>query len=200
MQLFVKTLTGKTIQLEAELDDTILIIKQKIEKIEETPVNQIRLIYAGKSLEDLHTLIEYEIGPDHTLHMVLRLSGGGSAFNFSNMSSYKKLGFSTSAPKWRTVSHGLNLEGTCQNQTCCANGKKVWISFGFGKCPICHQVVSNMKSCGFYNCYYYYKGSGINGNQVKATEKLAPKYSFIYHDSDSGESVWRSMTIVTREI
>jgi ubiquitin C len=80
MQIFLKTLTGRTMTLNVETNDTIEEVKRRITEKEGIPASEQRLIFGGKNLESERTIADYNIQKESTIHLILRLRGGMQVF------------------------------------------------------------------------------------------------------------------------
>lgn len=117
MKIFFKTLMGRTLELNVEASDRIEVIKANIE--DKFGYEKVcALIYAGKQLEDERTLTDYSISDETTLHLLVRLIGGGIGkggigFKFNSLSRPVIQEFGHNLPDYREVSQGLCFKSKC---------------------------------------------------------------------------------------
>lgn len=177
---FVKSLGGNSVMVDLPLaTSTVRELKDEVEALERIPIEYQRFLYNGKHFADTEpitkTLRDYGVERDSNVHLLTRLRGGAPTsgnLEFSdlqNQSALVVLPWSTTAPVWRIVGKGLNLEGKCTNKNCAAHGHRVVCKKGFtavnllterASCPVCQQIVQ-VKTCSFTSCSWMYEGRKI---------------------------------------
>lgn len=220
LKLTVITLTGKAIEVVFDSVLPVIKLKTEIQKKEGIPEDQQRLIYAGKQMDDEKKLMDYSVPNEATIHLVLRLRGGGGGpgMPFADITQGNRaidLQWADDAPEWRIVTlPGLSVEGLCRNRECVAFMKWVIINKGTGtydavfdqhhnKCPMCNTYVQTTK-CGFNNCKYGYsgimmQGSGEPPKKVTSQEEVRVGDNYkLFDPKVTGQKNWLSLKIVTR--
>ena len=211
MQIFIKTLTAATLTIEVEGSDTTEQVAAKVQDRTGDRLDQIRLIFAGNQLELGRTLSYYHIQKESTLHVAFRIYGGGFApLSFVDMEKPIEIKFSDTAPAWRKVIKGLNLEGRCKTVDCVAQDKLVWVKKGFGvfdmnkeahnaPCPMCKKETSEVENLSFYACKYSvdgkYKDKEEQIQQVVEKNLLAPLDKLLTFEKEGHRRDWLYLQI-----
>jgi hypothetical protein len=212
MQIFVKTLTGRTITIHCKTSDTIYSIKQKVEDKEGITPDKQRLVYSGGQLRDVYTLSDCHISKESTLILRLNCLGGCSLadLDFVSMDKQKILEFDPKGPKWRQVTKGLNLHGTCTNKVCEAFQHIVVQQKGFGtfnlntecaeaSCPICKTELKEVNNCGFYACKYSIEGKRKDKDgkieKIQKNNLKAPSDKYLTFESNGEMRSWQYLNI-----
>lgn len=154
---------------------TVKDLKAEVYVLERIPPADQRFLYNGKHFADeepvTKTLRDYGVERDSTVQLLARLRGGDETFPFSdlqNKSALKVLSWSKTAPPWRVVAKGLNLEGKCRNKACAAGRARSRVVCRKGytavnliteraQCPMCKEPVQ-VKTCSFTDCVWMYEG------------------------------------------
>lgn len=178
MKIFIKTLTDLIIHLEVTSSDTIKYVKELVYEKEGIPMDQQRLIVAGKQLKNDKTLADYNIQNGGILNLVLRLMGRG----FSAPDVTEEMNgnvsirqFTSNLPSHRVVKSGFYADGVCTNEYCELRGKNVICNLGNNqifnlskvilRCPSCNDSTINCITWGVAICKFKLvirkKGSNI---------------------------------------
>jgi len=229
MQLFLKMLDGQTHTCNVPEEATVMCLKQALREKTGIPTDQPKIIFSGRQLLNEEALQNHGVRNDCVLHVVLRLRGGACVmgFDFATLRHGTETVFNDTAPAYRVIGHGFNLEGKCENAECEASGKRVWSKIGFkhaanaqgrtddlvgfnigsvihkAPCPLCHQFLDSesIVSCGFYKCEYKYEGYAKGEKEaIKGGNRVANDGAFEYHDGIANAQHWTHLVIEVKPL
>ena len=193
MQIIVRALTGNVETYDVYPEMIIEEFKEMIEFQEGIPVDQQRFTFVGKQLEDRGTFSDYNIQHEDTIHMALRLRGGGdvASVTFTDVASegkFEERQFGK-GPMCKTIDRGLNFRGTCRNGSCDACNKIVYVRKGFYldtngfcnlsrrmaemNCPICNKFLEkrDIHGISIYMCTLQIEGRLVGEKSFEFTVK-----------------------------
>eukprot|EP00741_Cyanophora_paradoxa_P008504 tig00001336_g8229.t1 len=155
MQIFAKTLTGRTVTLDVTAAHSVEDVKAMINSRDGTPVEHLRLIYAGKQLENGCTLADFGVEEEATLHVVAGLDGGAKkrkkkTYTKPKKQKHKKKKVKLAVLKYYKVDENgkiTRLRRECPNQQC---GAGTFMASHFdrqycGKCTLTYVFANKGK-------------------------------------------------------
>ncbi|KAH8552556.1 hypothetical protein BGW37DRAFT_519326 [Umbelopsis sp. PMI_123] len=213
--IYCRTLTGKKLELPMKRDYTVNRVKFMIYQKEGIPPDQQRLVFAGKQLEDKKHLSSYNIEDKSTMHLILRLRGGGygdTPFMFtdvSNESSITKIQFAPhdKVKKGRFVENGTNVEILCNCTSYQIISPKMYGLFDLErdtlKCPNCSRSDQNKAvTVGFVECEYRIHGIKMDNSQYTSdwiTVEKTDNY-VLYDTKKAGITTWKRLLIESKKL
>lgn len=208
LNLHCKLLTGQQYAIDIWPTDSIGTLKAKIQEKCGVPIDLQKLVHGGTYLDDDdQALNHYNISTETTIHVFVRLRGGGGDFEFHNLdcSKLQERKHVSNAPLWRTIKqNGLCLEGLCTNAKCFAHQQLVVASHGLGSfnipetpsvCPLC-QTEFKAVTMGFTGCKWTWTGRQTNGYEVSGQMKMCG--SDVYMRFDTNVDLQTNMTMWER--
>eukprot|EP00450_Noctiluca_scintillans_P012542 CAMPEP_0194487854 /NCGR_PEP_ID=MMETSP0253-20130528/8001_1 /TAXON_ID=2966 /ORGANISM="Noctiluca scintillans" /LENGTH=266 /DNA_ID=CAMNT_0039328143 /DNA_START=64 /DNA_END=865 /DNA_ORIENTATION=- len=193
MQIFVQGLTGKTITIDVEEDNTLEVVRRKIQDKIGVSSDEHWLLYGATVLNDMCTLAQHHITREATLHLRARGRGGrlSVGFEFADLQQPREVALGALGPSWRVLRDGLNFVGPCLSSTCEARLQVVAMKVGMGRCdvaralrqfnhcPECNACVV-ISGCILYACEWEFRGCKMDEETetvVKGMQQQAQRCS-----------------------
>ena len=200
VKLICKLGVGDKKVVEVNPSDPLYIPFQKL-KISD---KQFKFLFNGKaySMASIQTFEEIGLTFNTRIDFLNKaVSGGGMTFTDVSKKNTVNLGFSSSAPSYRTANKGINIFGFCKKSGCNAYDKEVVVPISKNKvdliekkfsfhCPECDSIIEP-KTVGFYLCKYHIYGNKLDDKKLvdfdNGYEEARDKEHLQYFDSDSNK-------------